>query len=1203
MPRIGPVRALALSVLAAALAVAFACRYAVPEPKPGAPEYQSPGFVAVPFGRVSVFGGNLQIARRDLDFDTRLGNVALGAVWNSADARWRYTFELTWDGATFVDADGASHAAGAVADGAAIAGTIWVRLGARALRTKGGLVHEFDEAGRLAAVRWASGAYPRLEYRRAIVAGASRAVELRQLGEPGAGTRLATFGYDAAGRLVSIDDRAGRRAELAWDGAGRLVAARDAFDVAEGLPGFRYGYDAQALVSIASSEGVRAEVRYTADRRVERVRAIGAGDPTTAFAYESLGATFRTTVTDPLGRATAFEWDPQRRLLALANALGERSAWTWAGLRPTSETRPDGAVVRWEWSGDDLAIERQPSGNVVRFAWEAGAENREDPARRPLRRATDTLGLVAERTYDAAGRPIRATNGAGESVALAWSAANLLASATDASGVETRFRDYGEHGHARRIERGESVATREYDAVGNLGFGTGSALLPGAGDTGVISRAYDADRNVTRVTVAGAEVGASSPPRTIAIAHRSDGQPIAVERPDGGDSAFAYDALGRAVERRDFASGAWRATRIERDLLGRRTAEERPNGMRTETAYDEAGRARSIAHRRGAAIDSSAVLRYASGRLDRVLDAAHGSAPEIYAYDAAGRVSAVRYPDGERLELVYDLRSRVVEERYGTATGGELRRVRFAYDLANREVEVRDGAVVLRSVRRAGGRVEEERFANGLARTYAYDAADGLLRSASMRDGGGAVVETTRLAREAGFGTIWHASTATFGALALATHEHFTLAAPADGAPGPRVLAYSGSASGAVSATYAYDALGNVTRVGPADAPDRTFQYDAERVRLLRVRRASGAILHEYAYDEAGFAVVRDGEAIEWDGAGRLAAVGARARFRWDALGRLVSTTRDGATERRRFGGRVRGDAGGNPIAIELGALSLDLLGNHRFRHLDFRGNVKLVSDAAGRIVLHARYAPYGVDRAEGTPDAEAGFAQGRSAGGELVLLGSRLYDPDAARFLAPDPVFQLLGQYGYADGNPIWYWDPDGRSADLAVSVALGAAIGTACVGAVIGAPVLTLFAFAFAVGIVAPPDLLATASAGAGLGALRTIDKFPIVRGVLGGFVAGQTVGAAIQATYGDASVWDPDVALPPDADGQTKEIELSPGGSSGGGSVSMGFAGGSPSSCSPSALSVALPRAPRTAILSLLGGQVLLGLLLLRRAQSPS
>ena len=229
--------------------------------------------MSVPFGRASVLGGNLQIARRDLDFDTRLGTVALGAVWNSAEGRWRDAFELAWDGATFVDAAGTSHAAGGLADGAAIPGTIWVRLDARTLRTKGGLVHEFDASGtaRGGALRERRVPAPRVPPRRGR--GRRRASSsCASSPRPARGTRLATFAYDGAGRLAAIEDRAGRRAELTWNAVGQLVAARSAFDVAAGLPGFRYGYASQGLVRIESC-GRRARRVRLHRRRTPRTGA------------------------------------------------------------------------------------------------------------------------------------------------------------------------------------------------------------------------------------------------------------------------------------------------------------------------------------------------------------------------------------------------------------------------------------------------------------------------------------------------------------------------------------------------------------------------------------------------------------------------------------------------------------------------------------------------------------------------------------------------------------------------------------------------------------------------------------------------------------------------------------------------------------------------------------------------------------------
>jgi RHS repeat-associated protein len=1154
------------------------------------PDYQATALVPVPFGSVNVLGGNLLLQRRDLDFDTRLGSVALGAVWNSADAAWRYAFELSYDGASFVDASGARYAVGAVANGQAIPGSVWVRVDGRTLKTKGGLVHEFDAAGRLAALRWSSAPYPRLEYRSALVAGASRVTELHQSTSASDSLRLASFGYDGTGRLVRIEDRTGRRAELAYDAAGNLAAARDALDVEKGWPGFRYEYGAGGLVAVTSSENVRAEFSYVG-RRIAAVRAVGEDNPRVAFGYGSQsGSGFTTTVTDPLGHTARFTWDASRRLLELRNAAGERTSWSWAGLRPASQTTAAGVVTRWTWSGDDLVRELQASGNSVSFVWETGGEHRGAPERRAPRRASDSLGLLEESAYDAQGRLLRTTNGEGESRTYSWSAENLLAAATDPAGVETRYRDYGEHGRPRRTERGGRSETLVYDAIGNLRSGSGSLALPGAGDTGVLSRSYDADRNLASLLVGDLDFLVTEDTRTLRIEYRSDGQPTRIERPYGGDSEMVYDTLGRLRERRDRSGGAWRSTRFERDLLGRVTATERPNGMRTELAYDAAGRRESIVHLRGGAFQAGAGFAFEGGRVTSIVDSAHGFAAERYEYDVAGRVLRVTYPGGEQLELGYDLRSRVAQERYFAAGGSEFRRLGFDYDLASRETALRDGDDVLRALRFAEGRLAEERFGNGLVRSYSYGASDGVLDAVTTRDAAGAAVESTRL-RQEGAGTfphvVWHASTQTFGTLAATSHEHFFLAPGSPEGPGPRVGGYASDAPGDAVRPLSYDVLGNLVQSGFAtDADARLLQYDAEHTRLLRVERVAGGVTHRYVYDEAGFVVERDGEAIVWDGGGRPRSLGSRASVAWDALGRLVSVTADGVAQRRLFGGRVRASAGGIPLGISLGSVELDFFGAHRYRHLDFRGNVKLVSDAQGRILSHVRYGPYGADRVHGSADPEAGFAQGRGVG-ELVLLGARLHDPEVGRFLAPDPAFQLSNQYAYADGNPIWYWDPDGRSANSAAAFALGVGVGgtaagvaviaVAAIGTGIAAPAALAVGIAviavsqaFMVGAVAPDAGMGGALAGHLGMTVALISRLTLVALPLASLIGGFESGQSFQRTFmlSDPAQKEGGCRCPADSDPtQLKSLDLHPA------------AAASGSGCSPGALTQApLPGARR-------------------------
>jgi RHS repeat-associated protein len=72
----------------------------------------------------------------------------------------------------------------------------------------------------------------------------------------------------------------------------------------------------------------------------------------------------------------------------------------------------------------------------------------------------------------------------------------------------------------------------------------------------------------------------------------------------------------------------------------------------------------------------------------------------------------------------------------------------------------------------------------------------------------------------------------------------------------------------------------------------------------------------------------------------------------------------------------------------------------------------------------------WGGDRIRRRPARFAGQIQI----GELMMLGARIYDPAVGRFLSPDPVLQLINQYAYALGNPVWFSDPYGNDALCAI-------------------------------------------------------------------------------------------------------------------------------------------------------------------------
>jgi RHS repeat-associated protein len=983
-------------------------------PWAGWQERREPNYVAVPGGLVDVAGGNLLIERTDLVIDTRLGRERFGAVYDGAGGRWRWSFESQYDGAIFTDASGARHGVGALAAGAAIPGTHWVKLDATRMKTKGGLVHEYDGTGLLAARYWSSDPHPRIVYRSAPVAGQPRVTEIEQCTSATVCTPLFQLGYDGSGRLTEVVDRAGRRAEYGWDGLGRLVAARDALDVARGWLGFRYEYAGTLLTALTNSEGERTSYGFSRRRGLVRATREGPGAPTHRFQYQGKDASgiYHTRYWNPLDEEQRFAYDAEGRVLErLEVATGDAILLAWGGERPNAQTLPNGATTLWTWSGDDVQSRTDPSGNVVVFTYHAEGVSRENPRMRAIASIHDSLGGVETRRYDASGRLVERIDGAGESVLYGWSAGALVSETV--AGVTRTFSQVGEHGHAGTVTVLGVTELRSFDAVGNLLEGSiGRGPLPG----GIVRRRFDEDRNLATLELA--PQGAGLPTETLTLRHRSDGQRLEVLR-GGDDHVFVYDAFGRTSEQRERVDGAWHVTRFGYDAAGRLASLERPNGMREEVDWGPGGRPQQVRRLRDGLLESSLDLVHAAGELVRVDDSLTGS--EHYAYDAAGRRIVTTFPDGEQLLVQHDPRSRIVAEGFVSSTGEPLTTLLQTYDLADRRIRLADPSGTLLETSYESGRVAELRYGNGLVRSFGYHG-DGTLASSNTQDASATEVEATTLTHAllqdaAGVDFLrQRATTSTYGAVDVTTVEEYDLSPMRGGA---RVARWNDGLSG--DEAYVFDARSNLLAAG-----DASFQYNTEGNRLLSVT-SGGQFVGQYSYDEAGFATARNGQTLAWNAAGRLVGHGAD-RLEWDGLGRLREAEIAGIAVRFRFGGRVQADPSGVPLAVDLGEVLVGLGGGHRYRHLDFRGNVKWVSDDTGAVVAHYRYAPYGLDAVFGSDEDPVRFAA-RSEIGELMLLGERVYDPSVGRFLSPDPLFQIVNQFAYTLGNPVWFSDPNGTS------------------------------------------------------------------------------------------------------------------------------------------------------------------------------
>jgi YD repeat-containing protein len=416
------------------------------------PDWQRLAFVAVPGGLVNVAGGNLVVRKDYLSIDTQLGSNSISATYNSTAGNWMWSFDVSFDGTTFVDSSGASYPVSGLLPGDPIPGTIWVLRSNTQLKTKGGSIYTFDANGRLARIRWSSSPYPRIVFTSQMVSGALHTTKVEQCLDAADCRDVYDVAYDAEGRVDNITDRAGRTAAFTYYPDGLLETARTALEVAEAWPGYQYEYSGTQLTAITNSEGERIEIDY-AGPRVQAVRPIGEENPVYGFAYgDKLGSGhFQSTYTNPLGFATTFEYDGQGRVWWIDNALAERVSYSWSGNRITQQTSPSGVTTSWTYLDDDVATETQPSGNLLVFTYEPNGVNRENPAARPILRIEDDLGLVEERTYDVDGRLETVSNGERETTTITYRANEMIKTVTSPAGVDTTHYGHGNDGHPNKL--------------------------------------------------------------------------------------------------------------------------------------------------------------------------------------------------------------------------------------------------------------------------------------------------------------------------------------------------------------------------------------------------------------------------------------------------------------------------------------------------------------------------------------------------------------------------------------------------------------------------------------------------------------------------------------------------------------------------------------------------------------------------------
>ncbi len=537
------------------------------------------------------------------------------------------------------------------------------------------------------------------------------------------------------------DDLNGNRTSYTYDLYGNIVTKTDPLG---NIWNYSYVTGTDLLKSVIDPSGVVTEYRYDDEGNlIEIVKdANGELKNTTSYTYDDSGN--QTSITDPLGRATLFEYDSNSNLIKMQDSVGNITNYKYDDRgNKLSETNSLGYTTTYSYdlmdhlvsmtdalnytttykydANGNLISVTDANGNTETYVYDTYNRliQKSDPignketfvydSKDNLIRKVDANGNQTTFEYDSLNRKIRETDALGKSKLYTYDAVGNKLSITDQNGNKNTF-EYNENNQIKTKQNAAGeVINFEYDNKGNLtlqSYLNGPTIIKEYNslnkvtqikdDLGILkSFSYDAIGRVISETDSLGNItqySYNTNNQVITIVdslgnseHRSyDSLGNLLETTDrqGNKVTYAYDALGRKVSKTDQLGNVTRYTygQTNNNILSVTDADLNTISYK----YDESNRLIQILYPDGT---SKNYTYNSAGKVTTVLD--QNGNNTIYTYNQLNQITKINYSDNQYVEYTYDGRGNLL-----TAITNNTA-VSFTYDSLNRIIQsIQNGNIV-----------------------------------------------------------------------------------------------------------------------------------------------------------------------------------------------------------------------------------------------------------------------------------------------------------------------------------------------------------------------------------------------------------------------------------------------------------------------------------------------------------------------------